>query len=138
MWVSKWILATRILGRDIVADGISQFTERVSDNVSGYQLSKGGVVFANYLKFFSSPAIYIAVVCLVYLIYMIIKSRNYHFKEALIKIAPCWLVGLTPAFWYIFAANHSAIHAWFTNKACLVSVLAVFFGLISLTQEKTE
>lgn len=138
MWVSKWILATRILGRDIIADGISQFTERVSDNVSGYQLSKGEVVLANYLNFFSSPAIYIAVVCLVYLIYIIIKSRNYHFKEALKKIAPCWLVGLTPVIWYIFVANHSAIHAWYTNKACLVSVLAVFWGLISLTQEKAE
>ena len=138
MWVSKWILATRVLGRDIIADGISQFTERVSDNVSGYQLSKGAVVLENYSTFFCSPAIYIAVVCLVYLIYMIIKGRNYHFKEALIRIAPCWLVGLTPVIWYIFTANHSAIHSWFTNKACLVSVLAVFFGLISLTQEKTE
>ena len=138
MWISKWILATRILGRDIVADGISQFTERVSDNVSGYQLSKGMVVLANYLKFFDSPAIYIAAACMVYLIYMIIKSRNYHLKEALKRIAPYWLVGLTPVIWYIFAANHSAIHAWFTNKACLVSVLAVFFGLISLTQEETE
>lgn len=138
MWVSKWILATRILGRDIIADGISQFTLRASDNVSGYQLIKREVVLENYSTFFSSPAKYIAAVCLVYLIYMIIKSRNYHFKEALIKIAPCWLVGLAPVIWYIFAANHSSIHSWFTNKACLVSVLALFFGLISLTQEKTE
>lgn len=138
MWVSKWFLATRVLGRDIISDGISQFTERASDNVSGHQLSKGLVILANYKEFFKTPVIYIAVVCLVYLFYAIIRNKACHSAEALKKNLPYFMVGLAPIAWYMFATNHSAVHTWFTSKGCLVSVLAIFFGLISLAQTKEE
>lgn len=45
-------------------------------------------------------------------------------------------VGLSPIVWYGFATNHSAIHAWFTNKACVVSYLAVLFALNNLVGNK--
>ena len=127
MWASKWILATQVLNRDIVADALSQFTERTSDSVSWYRLNRGMVVVENYKEFFNTPAIYVAIICLIYLIYTLAKNKDCHTFNALEKAVPYFLVGLAPVVWYVFAANHSAVHTWFTSKACVVTVLAIFF-----------
>lgn len=130
MWTSKWVLGSIILKRDIIYDGLSQFSERTSGYAENFQLSKISVILTNYRKFFKSPVVYIALICLLYLIYAIVKNKTYLYGEAWCSMGLYLLVGLSPVVWYCFATNHSAIHAWFASKACLVSFLAVMFGLI--------
>lgn len=48
------------------------------------------------------------------------------------------VVSLAPLIWYAFATNHSQIHAWFTNKACAVSVMAICFALIQVTNKSDD
>ena len=134
MWTSKWILATIVLKRDIVSDGLSQFSERTSDYAANFHLSKISVILANYREFFRTPVIYIALICILYLIYSIVKNKTYLSGEAWQSMGLYILVGVAPVVWYCFATNHSAVHTWFTCKACLVSFLAVMFGLIDLAE----
>ena len=126
----------QFLGRNIIEDAISQLMMRTSDTMSGHPLSKWMVITANYKEFFRTPAIYIAAVWLVYLIYAVLRIKVCHSGEILRVIVPYAIVGLTPLVWYMFATNHSAVYTFFTNKSCVVSVLAIFFGLISLEQAK--
>ena len=134
MWTSKWILATIVLKRDIVSDGLSQFSERTSDYAANFHLSKISVILANYREFFRTPVVYIALICILYLIYTIVKNKTYLSGKAWCSVGLYLLVGAAPVVWYCFATNHSAVHTWFTCKACLVSFLAVMFGLIDLAE----
>ena len=135
MWISKWILASWVLNEDVVADGFSQFRIRTSDVVMTgiFHNGKLNVIAANYVEFHRTPVIYVAAICFVYLIYTIVKNKACHSYKVLCEAIPYFIVGFAPVTWYCFAPNHSAVHTWFTCKGCIVSVLAVFFGLIRIS-----
>lgn len=138
MWAAKWVLASKILDRDVIADGISQFTERTSSMSFGYEISKVQTIMDNYKEFFRTPVAYIAAVCLFYLVLSTIKNWKKISRQSKESFLLYLVVALAPIVWYCFATNHSAIHVFFTNKACIVSFLAIMFGLISLSQNATN
>ena len=76
MWSSKWVLAGRVLGRDIVADGLSQFSLRTSDIVHEHSASKIEVITVNYKEFLKTPVVYLMVICILCLVYAVWKNRR--------------------------------------------------------------
>ena len=63
-------------------------------------------------------------------ILLAIKAKRVPFRNVILRAIPFMLLALAPAVWYVFARNHSAIHYWFTNKACIVTALAGMCGLL--------
>ena len=135
MWVSKWFLASFFLKRDVVYDALSEFVLRTSSYSSDNHLSKAYVVLSNYKEFFRTPVTCLALVCLIYCVYLIIKNWRSISIEAIKTFMIYIVVGLAPAVWYAFATNHSAVHYWFTNKACIVTFLSILFGIVSLIEK---
>ena len=134
MWVSKWFLASKFLKKDVLFDALSKFIVRTSSSSSDYHLSKVRVVMSNYKEFFRTPITWLSVVCLLYCAYLIVKNWRSISIEVIKTFMLYIVVGLAPAVWYAFATNHSAIHYWFTNKACIVTFLSILFGSVSLTE----
>ena len=65
-------------------------------------------------------------------------KKDLTIRDYVRTLFPFLLTGLAPVAWYAFATNHSVIHYWFTNKACVVSFLGIVFGLVCLLQTKEK
>ena len=136
MWVSKWILTGLVTGSNVMAEGVNNVAKRTSDyvNEGAVQLDKGTVVQYNIKEFLTTPVKYFAIVVIAFFIYEIIRNRKSITANALLRMLPYLIVGLSPIVWYVFATNHSAQHLFFTNKASVVAFLAVMFSLADLAQ----
>ncbi|MCR5453071.1 MAG: hypothetical protein K6F00_10620 [Lachnospiraceae bacterium] len=136
MWVSKWILAGIITKENIIEDGLNAVRERTS-NISPYgseTYSIYGCEILNYKTFFKTPVTILVIFVIGYFIFKCIKI-NKKTKEYTVKLLfPFFLIGIVPAVWYVFALNHSTVHYWFTNKACIVSIMGIMLGLVCLIQ----
>ena len=136
MWVSKWLLGSFVTGENIVANGLGAVADRTSNSSSDGTATYS--VFAceikNYMTFLKTPVTVIVILLMGYLICKCVKLPKRSMDSFVRSLAPFFLVGLVPIVWYAFATNHSIIHFWFTNKSCVITVLAVLFGLTSLLQ----
>lgn len=136
MWVSKWIIGGIITGENIIANGVGAVVKRTSsvgpDGSTKYSIS--ACELKNYSTFLTTPVTIIAIVYLGYLVIMCIRQNNLTFKNTLRILIPFLLTGLAPVVWFAFATNHSMIHYWFSSKACVISVLSILLGMVSLLQ----
>ena len=136
MWAAKWIIGSVITGNHVIADGLASVAMRTS-NTSEDGAVQYGVLrceLMNYKEFFTTPVTVLALADIVYMMIRSIKGNASAIDRILRVLFPFLLVSLAPVVWYAFATNHSIIHVWFTNKACITSLLAVMFGLTCLLQ----
>jgi hypothetical protein len=127
MWSAKWILGSIITGENIIADGVNTMFKRsaaLSDDQTE-KISVFSVLIRNYAAFLKTPVTVLMVVFIVYIIVKLVRGKKLSFREAGEKFLPYILVALAPLVWYAFATNHSMVHSWFTNKACVVTFLAL-------------
>ena len=139
MWVLKWAAASIVNGRNEFSVAMSFFairTSSVSDD--GEKFSLYATEIRNYGAFSFTPVTILVVLMIAYLCFRFLKNRKISMSESLIILLPFVIAGLMPAIWYAFATNHSMIHFWFTNKACVTSLLAVLFGMVSLLQVNSK
>ncbi len=126
MWASKWILASVLTSENVILDALSAIQLRTSSTTGNLQLSAFACLFENYRRFFASPftllAIGFALMCLM----RIRRHTGIRWKE---EMAPYFILSLAPVVWYLATRNHSSIHSFFTNKACIVTVMALLCGL---------
>ncbi|MBR0462262.1 MAG: hypothetical protein IJJ00_06095 [Erysipelotrichaceae bacterium] len=133
MWISKWIIGSIITKNNVILDAINATMFRVSSVAAdGIQYNAFTSTIKNYADFFKTPITLIVAAYIIYLSYRCIKKDRSTANNCFRTILPYLLCGFIPAVWYALTINHSATHSWFTNKACVVSVLAIMFGLISL------
>lgn len=133
MWASKWLIADAVTGSSVIGDAVGTILLRTSDSVAeeGVEaLSAFTVIGRNLLAFAFTP-VTLAVIC--YLIVLSLKlSKKMPLRSASVKLLPYLLIFLLPFLWYAFAANHSMLHFWFTNKALSVSVFSVMCAVSEL------
>ena len=135
MWVSKWAIGSLLTGKNLFDNATNVFKQRTaafsSDGLEHFGIYAS--IRANYVAFLKTP---VTIILCIFFIYQVIrtiialKKKNVTFKEILLYAIPFMLLAIAPVVWYIFARNHSAIHFWFTNKACVVTA---FSGLLMLT-----
>ena len=131
MWVSKWLLASIVTRQNVIADGMAALGERTSASDGAEQLSALSCLFDNIEAFLTTP-VTIAVLILAIGILILCAKNNSLMKSAAVVFFPYFLISLAPVVWYLLTVNHSTIHSWFTNKACVTSLLGLLFGLIDI------
>ena len=140
MWVAKWIIGSVITGNNVMADALARVAMRTSNESVNGETHYG--VFKcekkNYRAFFTTPVTLLVAANTAYLIIRNIKDNHYTIENLLRILFPFLLVSLAPIVWYAFTTNHSTIHVWFTNKACITSLLAILFGLVCLLQSQNK
>lgn len=131
-WISKWSLASIILGSNEFSVALSQASYRASgasDNISGLQLRIGALVrnismlfpfsFAKENSFMLCIVLGIVIFALIYLT----RKSGYIMNRLLLIIA------FVPYIRYFVLSNHSYMHYFFTFRAQLTTVLCLLLIL---------
>jgi len=132
MWLSKWILGSIVLKNNIISNAM---------NAAKFRTSGEGVIsipetILENLRFFSDTPFIYPVLIFVFAgfaaaLFILLKNRGFRGELVSKCILPYSLSLLIPFVWYAVLHNHSAIHAFFTNKALLGSV----FSLMLMSSE---
>ncbi len=142
-WAAKWVLASIVLGRNIITDGLSQGISRVGGVED--QTSKLGAIAYNLfaiippeiegkdLKWF----VLWGTIALVVLGAVFWKR---HAQSSVIKSQiPLLIVAVYPYIWYVIMSNHSQIHYIFTYRMQMITVWAgLMLYIQSIVRNKGE
>lgn len=134
-WVAKWGIASIVLKKNVLVDGMKNVLHRTGE-VEGFSKS-GEIIYAlkSNVKFFwqNGHAKYFWIVGIIFMCYYILKNRKKIVRSGTLVLSVGFLVA--PFVWYVIVANHSAIHAHFTQRNLVISVMAIS-ALITLVREK--
>lgn len=128
MWVMKWILATVILGRDIVSEAIDEVFLRsgVQEGMVYDFESRLSAIYLNW-KHYEYKTYFLLLTC--WLIWWLWQSVRKGWKKSSKQYAYL-LTGFSCMVWYFVLANHTAGHHFFTYRIFAVSILAFLMLII--------
>lgn len=129
MWALKWVIASVLTNENVISDAVSAVMERTS--TVGYggteHFSIASSVIWNIKAFVYTP-VTVRVFAYFIAIAMLCVRNNRISKDSMFELLPFLLVAMLPIVWYMATTNHSCFHTFFTNKGCVVSLIAVMFG----------
>ena len=134
-WAAKWGLASIVLRRNVIADGLSQGFSRVGGVED--QTSIPGAIAYNLFAIIP-PGIegqdlkWFVVACVVILIILLILFLRFRTsRKTIISQIPLLVMTCYPYMWYIVMSNHSQIHYIFTYR---IQIIAIWAGLMMYIQ----
>lgn len=136
MWSSKWIIAGIVTGENVIRNAIDVFVTRTStasaDGLTHYSVFTCEIM--NLTSFIKTPFVMLVIAFLFYLVMRRIRHCDLNRENTATVISPYLILALVPFVWFAFATNHSTIHYWFTNKACVMTLAAILFGMTDLAR----
>jgi hypothetical protein len=134
-WVSKWIIGSIALNRNVIQEAVAAIFFRTQGN-DVYPLDRYRTLQLNLHGLLSSKELAVALLVLFsgLAIFVLLHRRCGPMRKHLVFL---W-VALYPYIWYSFTANHSQIHHWFTYRAQLVSLMGGFAFLAGVVQSNLE
>ena len=117
-FVTKWALATLVLGDNIFADAIETGLYRMEAD----EFTRFDAIGKNF-GMLNLGIIGIAVGAFV--VFNLLRHRRFDYR----KSVPFLLVGLMPYVWYLLLANHSYCHWWFTYRLQAIPIVSLFLML---------
>lgn len=121
-WVTKWVIATVFTAENVIVDGI----ENTSGRASGLEDFTRWDALMNNIELL--PWKYIALVLVLLAALAAVRFNAKGWRKAL-QILP---IAVLPWAWYLFAANHSYWHNWFTFRAQAVTVAAMLLAVAQM------
>ena len=115
-FLTKWALASLILGQNIFADAYEVSLYRMEAE----EFTRWDAVTKNFdmLNLWM-----IGIAALVLLLFAIIKRLKINYK----KVVLFFIIGLMPYVWYLLLANHSYVHWWFTYRLQAITVVCLLY-----------
>ena len=115
-FLTKWALASLILGQNIFADAYEVSLYRMEAE----EFTRWDAVTTNFnmLNLWM-----IGIAALVLLLFAIIKRLKINYK----KVVLFFIIGLMPYVWYLLLANHSYVHWWFTYRLQAITVVCLLY-----------
>jgi hypothetical protein len=142
MSVSKWLLGSLLLKRNLVKNAIEALLYRTSDTTaipgtnSGTIFTAKDVFIKNYM-YIKDYSIILIGFLFIGLIILILCNKyrisNFNYRVLLTLV----LVGIYPLIWFTVLKNHSYIHSFFTHKDLSITVYALVC-IIATCFEKNE
>lgn len=118
-FVTKWALASLILGQNIFADAYEVSLYRMeADEFTRWDAVTMNLEMLNWWI--------VGIVAVVMLVFKLVKYRSFNYKKAILFL----IIALMPYVWYFILSNHSYLHWWFTFRlqavtiACLMMIMA--------------
>lgn len=127
LWASKWVLASVILGRNVIQEALDEIVFRagISDQsqwVTVSNISPLTALLNNIHAAFPYPILFLGVIfCFICFIWVFIKRPMLN-KSLIVGLL---IIALLPYLWYIATSNHSQIHYYFTCKNQIATIAAV-------------
>lgn len=139
MWASKWVLASLLTERNVVMDALGAVLNRTvgTEPETILHHSLFYVIRINITSFLKTPVFPAVIVYAAVLAVLRVRRKAHRqaFRANAALLLPYFLLALLPFAWHVFAASHSDIHFYFTNKITVVCVFAALCGLQSLSEQ---
>lgn len=115
-FLTKWALASLILGQNIFSDAYEVSLYRMEAE----EFTRWEAVTKNFgmLNLWM-----IGIAAAILLLFVIIKRLKISYKKAVLFL----IIGLMPYVWYLLLANHSYLHWWFTYRLQAITVVCLLF-----------
>lgn len=137
MWFGKWFLASQIMDKDMIKDGLDKVLNRTSTQQDETVYTRWGAILLNLNML--NDRVFKALAAAVVLIQGILIVRlHVPYRDFIRKIIPFLIIAAMPFVWYLLAANHSSIHCWFTYRSLSVTIFALFGMMGALYCPKTK
>lgn len=122
LFVTKWIVSSIILGKNVINTALDQLLFRVNGSEQ-YPVSRIDTIVGNFEYFFIPVAKQILLVfTLIWGVLLLIYRKT--IKECKI-VVPLICISVVPYVWYLAFSGHSSIHSWFTNKIQAMTLFAI-------------
>lgn len=117
-FVTKWALATLVLGQNIFTDAYGVAIYRMEAD----EFTRWDAIVKNF-EMLNLWIIGIAMVLLV--VFNVLIHKKFNCKKAILF----FVLALSPYVWYFILSNHSYIHWWFTYRLQAVTIVSVLLLL---------
>ena len=134
-WAAKWILATVICSQNIILQALNQVVFRVAGDGAKYEVHRLSMLESN-IKMLIQPFGHTPKIIIFSLIFIVCGILLYKFRKTVINktfIKKVIWISLIPYLWYLMAANHSQIHAWFTYRSQIITVFGLGYAMYYVT-----
>ncbi len=137
-WSAKWIITQVFFDRNLISQAIEQAFYRMKLPTNTQTKFTIITVLYQNLQFLSFPVVYfIAILASIFMLFHIIKKKEKISFQSNIKDAiPYFTMFFLPIAWYFVLQEHSLIHAFFTYRILVVSILNLFIILKTLFKTK--
>ncbi len=122
-WVTKWVIATVFTAENVIVDGI----ENTFGRASGLEDFTRWDALMNNIELL--PWRHMIEPLLAVLVVLALVCFNAKGWRKALQILP---IAVLPWVWYLFAANHSYWHNWFTFRAQAVTVAAMLLAVAQM------
>ncbi len=129
MWIGKWVIGGIVSGTDIFAEAMFTIKERASYEVAENTISYLDVLAKNIYVGYGSLLCVAAFVTISVIAALFCKIRFWN------KIIVFLICALLPFGWYMVAANHSYVHAFFSYRELAITVYALCSYAVMLLSE---
>lgn len=134
IWVSKWILASIILNKDIIADATKAITKRSGAYANGEKVTLLKTFIRNIMGI-QYEISFIILLTITSLIIRRVENLEISKKEVLQYL----MIAFLPILWYGLTKNHSCIHPKFTYRnmfLTIFSLLVLDYKILKISQNK--
>lgn len=136
MWAGKWIMASLILGENVLAEAMGQAgVHSGAAVVDGQELSHLDVIWRNVRVLIKWPNVLAMAGMFFVYIFRIFKNKAAAFRKE--TVIPIGLVCLIPFGWIWITSSHAAWCYWYTYRGISVAVFGVF-SILSIISGRKE
>lgn len=125
-WFAKWILVSLLYNRPILQIALEQARFRSGEGSSN-SYTLGFVVDRNFnflsITIMQALTLFILIYAMIKIIVNIKKKIN--IKDNLLQCIPFILTALLPIVWYFALRQHSVIHAFFTYRILIITLISL-------------
>lgn len=123
-FVTKWALASLILGQNIFADAYEVSLYRMeADEFTRWDAITMNLEMLNWWI--------VGIVAVGILVFNLVKYRSFNYKKALLFL----ILGLMPYVWYFILSNHSYVHWWFTFRLQAVTIACLMLQMVDSREQ---
>lgn len=137
MWAGKWLVGSILLKENIIADAANSIGIRTSNHDFAVDFTYGEVLYKNFA--FLNSAVgksLLGIMVFGLIITVFYQCKRSYGKMDLRRIIPYLFIGSIPFVWYYVLSNHVFIHARFTFRIAVITILALQCGFVSLRKKK--
>lgn len=134
LWLSKWIIASIVLQKDVLAEGLFKIFERTGGVIPEKFDSGTPLVFISVYRnllelfhYFNSVFWFLLfIIPGLFIVTFVFWHKNFLMLSMSLQLV---LIATLPYIWFVVASNHSAIHDFFTYRIQAVTIMAILCAM---------
>lgn len=126
-WAAKWIIGTVVLHRSVIADALNTVAYRIDGKEDWFDINYPNMYRSNITNILPPlpMALNIAILAALVVTAAVLLVRSSAARARMKELCLLPVAALAPYAWYTVVLNHSCIHAFFTYRLQLITLVAL-------------